>query len=354
MKTSDFNFDLPESLIAQYPPNERGLSRLMKINRETKIPEHFMVKDLPNILEKGTLMVFNNSRVRKARIFGKSTESGNMQEFLLVEEREKNIWLSMGRKIRGKEFLFGKDLEISAQIIAYEDEYFLLKFSTHIDDDWLELNGHVPLPPYIKREDNSEDAERYQTVYATHNNTPNAAPNALHSASIASPTAGLHFTMDLLDELKSREIETHFITLHVGSGTFLPVRRENIEQHKMHEEKFYIDDKTASCIEKAKHEGRKILAVGTTSVRCLESISINEKSEKLKLRRGEGSTSIFIYPGYEFKAVDSIFTNFHTPSSTLIMLVSAFAGRDLILESYKTAVREKYRFYSYGDACLIV
>jgi S-adenosylmethionine:tRNA ribosyltransferase-isomerase len=224
----------------------------------------------------------------------------------------------------------------------------LLRFDRPIDDAWLDLHGHVPLPPYIKRDDTDVDAERYQTVYAR------------DYGSTAAPTAGLHFTSELLAELGKAGIETAFITLHVGLGTFLPVRTENLEDHAMHEEAYCIDDDTARRIEKARAEGRKILAVGTTSLRALESAWLEAMPDAAAPgagglgRRGEGSTSIFIYPGYRFKIVDALFTNFHTPESTLLMLVSAFAGREFILDSYKEAVKEGYRFFSYGDACLIL
>ena len=350
MKTSDFTFDLPPDLIAQYPPAERGQSRLMVMNREGGRLEHRMVRDLPSILKRGTLMVFNNSRVRKARLLGVSETSGAKVEFLLTgavtpDAGACQIWRVMVQRARrrraGSTYLIGgtdsKD-RIRAEITGEDGEFRILKFERPIDDAWLDLNGHVPLPPYIRREDRSEDSERYQTVYAR------------EYGSAAAPTAGLHFTEELLAELEGAGIETAYITLHVGLGTFLPVRAENVEDHTMHEEIYSIDDVTACKIEKAKAEGRTVLAVGTTSVRTLESAW---EKESCTIRRGTGSTSIFIYPGYTFTVVDALFTNFHTPGSTLLMLVSAFAGRDFILESYREAVKEGYRFFSYGDACLI-
>jgi S-adenosylmethionine:tRNA ribosyltransferase-isomerase len=224
-----------------------------------------------------------------------------------------------------------------AKISGWEGDVRYLEFDRVVDDDWLERYGHIPLPPYIKRQDTSSDSERYQTVFAS------------VFGSSAAPTAGLHFTNELLSRIDGAGIESVFITLHVGLGTFLPVRSEDIEDHVMHEEFFSIDDKTASKIETAKAQGRKVVAVGTTSVRTLESAWDNGM-----IKRGEGLTSIFIYPGYKFNAADCLFTNFHTPESTLLMLVSAFAGRELILESYAEAVKEGYRFFSYGDAMLIV
>ena len=349
MKTSDFNFELPENLIAQYPPAGRGQSRLLVMNRKTRCLEHRMVKDLPSILEKGTVMVFNNSRVRKARLFGVSEETGAKAEFLLLKRLDAFSWQVLSnrskRRRTGSCFIFD---DISGEIMSVTEGILSLRFDRPIDDAWLDIHGHVPLPPYIKRDDSNADSERYQTVYAGEH------------GSAAAPTAGLHFTRELLAELEKAGIETAFITLHVGLGTFLPVRAEKVEDHKMHEETYYIDDMTACCIEKARAEGRKVLAVGTTSLRALESAWNAEQSSAAgckksgRIKSGEGSTSIFIYPGYVFKAADALFTNFHTPLSTLLILVSAFAGRDFILESYKEAIKEGYRFFSYGDACLIL
>ena len=315
-------------------------------------------------------MVFNNSRVRKGRLFGVSVDSGVKAEFLLLDKIPENgnseillgetgkTWRAMvkraGRRRPGSRYLFGDN--VSAEIVGEAGdkgeyggksggEFRLLRFDHPIDDAWLDVHGHVPLPPYIKREDSKGDSERYQTVYAE------------EYGSSAAPTAGLHFTDELLGELEKAGIETAFITLHVGLGTFLPVRAENLEDHKMHSEAFSISDVTACRIEKARAEGRKILAVGTTSLRTLESAWIGRETncrEGGMIRRGEGSTSIFIYPGYAFRAVDALFTNFHTPESTLLMLVSAFAGREFVLESYTEAIKMGYRFFSYGDACLIM
>jgi len=353
MKTSDFNFELPRELIAQYPPAERGQSRLMVMNRKGSTLEHRMVKDLPSIIESGTLMVFNNSRVRKARLFGVSEATGKKVEFLLLKKHDEITWYAIAKKLKhhrtgtrcifddiGSEIVTNPNVQASASLYHSENnnnEILTLRFDKPIDDTWLDEHGHIPLPPYIKREDREEDAERYQTIYAG------------EYGSVAAPTAGLHFTEELFSSLKSAGIETVFITLHVGLGTFLPVRAENIEDHNMHEETYFLDESIATRIEKAKNEGRKILAVGTTSVRTLESAYKPEGY----FQRGEGSTSIFIYPGYKFKVVDEIFTNFHTPESTLLMLVSAFAGKEFILDSYREAVKEGYRFFSYGDACLI-
>jgi len=290
------------------------------------------------------LLVFNDTKVRKARLVAFHGKTGAEIEFLFLDDVNGDglLWKVMAKRARRKRtgdiYLFpaGEQERIKAVINGFEDEYILLKFENPINDAWFERNGHVPLPPYIKRKDAPEDTERYQTVYAK------------RTGSTAAPTAGLHFTREILDAFDSCGIESVYITLHVGLGTFLPVRTENIEDHKMHSEYFYIDDNGAAKIEDAKEEGRKIIAVGTTSVRTLESAWINGR-----LKRGENKTSIFIYPGYKFKVTDALFTNFHTPESTLLMLVSAFAGRELILESYAEAIKEGYRFFSYGDAMLI-
>jgi S-adenosylmethionine:tRNA ribosyltransferase-isomerase len=359
LKLSGFNFDLPEELIAQYPPAERGQSRLMVLDREKGSREHRMVGELPGLLEPGSLLVFNDSRVRKARLLGRSLDAGAGVEFLLVDKLspDGSLWRVMTRRAKrrrpGSRYGFadptgaGSGEGVTAEIAGEDGEFRLLRFDRPIDDAWLDRYGHIPLPPYIRREDGAFDSERYQTVYAS------------RIGSSAAPTAGLHFTRQLLEALETAGMETVFITLHVGLGTFLPVRTENIEDHVMHRESYCIDDETASRIEAARISGRRIVAVGTTSLRTLESAwepggsDPADGSRTGKLRRGEGSTAIFIYPGYTFKVVDQLFTNFHTPLSTLLMLAAAFAGRELILESYSEAIREGYRFFSYGDAMLI-
>jgi S-adenosylmethionine:tRNA ribosyltransferase-isomerase len=261
-------------------------------------------------------------------------------EFLLLDQLDDHTWRTMVRRAKrrrpGSYYRFpgGRD----GAITGTDGEFRLLRFDTPIDDPWLDVHGHIPLPPYIKRGDTAADSDRYQTIYAA------------ITGSSAAPTAGLHFTAGLLTELENRGMETAFLTLHVGLGTFLPVRAENVEDHLMHEERYFLSEETAAKIEAAKAAGRKILAVGTTSVRTLESAWDKDTG---RLRRGEGATSIFIYPGYTFKVVDALFTNFHTPESTLLMLVSAFADTTLIRRAYAEAIRENYRFFSYGDAMLI-
>ena len=379
MKTHDFDFDLPESLIAQSPTPERGQSRLLVLNRGTGSREHRMVSELPMLLKKGTLLVFNNSRVRKARLFGVSINTGAKAEFLLIKKFDDLSWQVLAKRSKRKKsgtcYVFddGTKAILSQAARTREDpgpgtssgEELLLCFDHPIDDDWLDRFGHVPLPPYIRREDTQADSKRYQTIFAS------------QIGSAAAPTAGLHFTEKLLADLDNAGMEKVFITLHVGLGTFLPVRTENIEDHVMHEETFYIGKEEAAKIEKAKKEKRNILAVGTTSLRALESVWQDGfleaqrshgagKPEAKMAYRVKGLTSIFIYPGFKFKVVDQLFTNFHTPMSSLLMLVSAFTGeksapgrnsnipgRDLILDTYHEAIKEGYRFFSYGDAMLI-
>lgn len=350
MKLSDFYFDLPEELIAQKPAGIRGQDRLMLLNRETGEVQHLSMDDLPNLITPDTLMVFNNSKVRRSRCYGTKLsdvegQGGREQEFMFLNQMtpDGNVWHTMvkgAKKVKsGNRYKF-TDGSIGT-IVEHENdtgsEFRTIEFDCRPDDDWFGRNGHIPLPPYIKREDDDTDSERYQTVYAK------------ETGSSACPTAGLHFTEDMFRRLDEKGIERVFVTLHVGLGTFLPVRTENIEEHKMHEEVYTIPFDVADKINAAKKAGRPILAVGTTSVRTLESAS----DENGVVRGGSSSTHIFMYPGYKFKVVDKMFTNFHTPESTLIMLVSAFAGREHILGAYKQAVAQKYHFFSYGDAMLI-
>jgi S-adenosylmethionine:tRNA ribosyltransferase-isomerase len=283
-------------------------------------------------------MVFNDSRVRKARVYG-TLDAGKPSEFLLVRKSADDCWLAQTQKTKrkrvGQRYDFGHGM--TGEIAANDGEFVTLRFTPPLDDSWLDQWGHVPLPPYLSRADEALDSERYQTVYAR------------ETGSAAAPTAGLHFTSELLQKCQEGGAEEVFVTLHVGLGTFLPVRSENIEEHKMHEESWTITDSVADKIEAARGEGRPILAVGTTSLRTLESAC-----QHGKIRRGSHSTSIFIYPPYSFKAVTALFTNFHTPESTLLMLVSAFAGKDLIMRAYHEAIEQRYHFFSYGDAMLVV
>lgn len=345
MKTSDFNFDLPEELIAQKPSGIRGNDKLMFLDKSTGKVFHYAMKDLVDLVEPGTLMVFNNSKVRRSRCYGIKTDTGREQEFMFLNQTspEGNVWNTMvkgAKKVKpGNVYKFpdGSEGTIVSESKNDGTEFRFIEFPFRLTESWFEKNGHIPLPPYIRREDDDTDSERYQTIYAK------------ETGSAACPTAGLHFTEPVLEKLKEKNVDLEWITLHVGLGTFLPVRADNIEEHKMHEEFYTVPYDVAEKINLAKKEGRPILAVGTTSVRTLESAS----DENGIVHGGTRSTNIFMYPGYKFKVVDQMFTNFHTPESTLIMLVSAFAGRENILNAYKIAVENKYRFFSYGDAMLI-
>jgi S-adenosylmethionine:tRNA ribosyltransferase-isomerase len=340
VKTSDFSFDLPEELIAQEPAGERGTSRLLVLDRETRSRSHSTVADIRDFIPAGSVMVFNNSRVRKARLYGTAEDTGREQEFLLVRKRTADRWLAIGRQSRrlrpGRRFRFPDG--VTGEITAVEEPYREILFDRGVDNSWLDEFGHMPLPPYIHRADTGADAERYQTVYS------------MATGSVAAPTAGLHFTPEILEGLRAHGVTICFVTLHVGIGTFLPVRTETIEDHRMHEEEYHVSPSTAQIITTARQAGLPVTAVGTTVVRTLESAWDAETEE---LRSGHGSTDIFIYPGFRFQVIDHLFTNFHTPESTLVALVSAFADRELILETYREAVDRRYRFFSYGDAMLI-
>lgn len=339
MKTSDFSFDVPEELIAQEPVNERGSSRLMIINRATGEMEDTSVDSLPLRLNKGSLVVFNDTKVIKARLGAQSVETGGRVEFLLLDQRQPGLWLALSSKSKrqreGKRFHFPGN--VRGAIRGQEGEFKLLQFDRPIGDEYLDRYGVVPLPPYIKRPAGHLDEERYQTVYAR------------QKGSKAAPTAGLHFTESLIQAIERTGAYVVYITLHVGAGTFLPIRTKHIEDHRMHEEVFQISDQVATQIQQAMAEKRDIVAVGTTVVRALEASYVNGKVET-----GVSKTSLFIYPGHRFKVVNRLFTNFHTPRSSLLLLVSAFAGTDLIRTVYRRAIEQKYRFFSYGDAMFIV
>lgn len=345
MLLKEFDFNLPEELIAQHPSGIRGQDKLMLLNRKTGETEHHNMSDLPDLILPGTLMIFNNSKVRRARCYGIKETTGREQEFMFLNQIDStgNTWNTMVKGAKkqkpGMRYTFPDGT--TGTIIEREEntgtEFRALRFEFPVTEEWFEKNGHIPLPPYIKREDTEEDSERYQNIYAK------------ETGSAACPTAGLHFTEEMLSRLSEKGIERDFVTLHVGLGTFLPVREEKIEDHKMHEEAFTVSEATAEKINQAKKEGRPVLAVGTTSVRTLESAC----DENGIVKAGTSSTHIFMYPGYRFKVIDQMFTNFHTPESTLIMLVSAFAGREHILNAYRTAVENRYRFFSYGDAMFI-
>ena len=345
MLTKDFYFDLPASLIAKEPSEKRGEDRLLVLDKNTGEYKDMMMSDFPSLLPEDSVLVVNNSKVRKARTYAESVETGGVVEFLFLGKNGDGSWKAMvtksKRQRKGKKFVW-KDSEGKAYVFAEiekenEDGTRDVRFERDIDENFFQTLGHVPLPPYIKREDNWKDEKRYQTIYAK------------KEGSVAAPTAGLHFTPEIMEKIKERGIKIYEVTLHVGAGTFLPVRSEEIENHHMHTESFEISKETLDGLNKAKMEGKTIVAVGTTSIRTLESAS----NEDGVLDKMKGDTSIFIYPGYKFKFVDNLLTNFHTPESTLLMLVSALAGKDHILASYRHAVEEKYRFFSYGDAMFI-
>lgn len=343
MKTSDFHYDLPAERIAQYPA-PRGESRLMLLERGSGRRSHHRVSELPRLLESGSLLVFNDSRVRKARIFGTDSR-GSDSEFLLLAplDADFRLWSVMSRNAArrvGRVFRLADGTEAVLERRGSLDAPYALRFTARIDDAWLETRGHVPLPPYIRREDAGDDDARYQTVYAR------------DYGSAAAPTAGLHFTEALLAELRERGIGTAFISLHVGPGTFLPVRSAEVEGHRMHTEAYCIGEEAAARIEAAKREGRKVVACGTTALRAMEAAWRGGAME-----RGCGRTDIFIYGDYRFRTADALFTNFHVPESTLLMLVCAFAGgeagRAPVLDAYREAIAAGYNFFSYGDAMLL-
>lgn len=337
MKTKDFTFDLPDDLIAQAPPEVRGLSRLLVADPLRGTQDHRSVAELAEFVAPGTLMVFNDTRVRKARVYGE-TENGGKVEAVFLRPLADGRWECLVNK--AKKLRQGQVLSfpggVRATVDSPEGNVRALAFDPPATDAWLEAHGHLPLPPYIRRPDSDADAERYQTVYAR------------EKGSAAAPTAGLHFTPELLAALAHRGVEQAFVTLEVGLGTFLPVRAEEVADHRMHTERYRIPAETAGALNRARAGGRPVLAVGTTSLRTLEAAWTPEG-----FAAGEGATDIFITPGYRFRAVDQLFTNFHTPESTLLMLVCAFAGQEFLLETYRQAVERRYRFFSYGDAMLL-
>ncbi len=340
MKRTDFYYDLPEELIAQTPAEKRDMSRLMHLDKISGEIEHRTFFEIINYLKKGDCLVLNNSRVIPARLFG-IKDTGAAIEVVLLRDHGNDIWECLtrpGRRTKiGAVIYFGENRELKGTVVdEIEGGNRLIKFEYQgIFLEVLDRLGNMPLPPYIHEK--LQDKERYQTVYSK------------ESGSAAAPTAGLHFTNELLDEIRSKGVDVNFVTLHVGLGTFRPVKAENIEDHEMHEEYCVIPEETADAVTRAKREGRRVISVGTTSCRTLES----RVKEDGTLDAYSGFTNAFIYPGYKFKCVDALITNFHLPESTLIMLVSALAGRENVLNAYKVAVSEKYRFFSFGDAMII-
>jgi S-adenosylmethionine:tRNA ribosyltransferase-isomerase len=356
MQTTDFDFILPPELIAQSPVPKRDESRLFVLHRTNGRIEHRQFRDLLEFLRGGDILVLNNSRVIPARLRGTNAKTGGKFEMLLLEENAPNDWWAMlrpGKNARiGTQIVLhdsqGKPAKIVATVAEVNKEgHRRLKFSgtTNIKDE-LDSLGEIPLPPYIERQRQLlEDKKRYQTVFAQ------------PAGSVAAPTAGLHFTEKLLDEIRARGVRIYFVTLHVGLGTFAPVKTEALAEHKMHEERFEIGEETVHAVNEAKKSGNRVIAVGTTAVRVLESVAAKNAG---KLNVFNGKTDIFIFPPFQFQIVDALLTNFHLPCSTLLMLVSAFAapgeirGREMVLSAYAEAIRERYRFFSYGDAMLIL
>lgn len=357
MRTADFDYPLPPELIAQAPAAARDGSRLLVQHRAAPRTEHRQFRDLSDYLRAGDVLVFNNSRVLRARLRGYKPASGGQVELLLVEEVALNEWWTLlrpGKRVRVESEIHlrtntGAASPVRAVVLDKNAEgHCRVRFiGTPNILDALETHGEIPLPPYIERAAGAEDDARYQTVFAQ------------PTGSVAAPTAGLHFTPALLDDLRARGVQIHFVTLHVGLGTFMPVKADTLADHVMHEERFDLPAATADAINAAKREGRRVIAVGTTTVRVLESAA-QLSAFNFQLSALQRRTRIFIHPPYQFRVVDALLTNFHLPQSTLLMLVSAFAapgglrGRELMLATYAEAVRERYRFFSYGDAMLLL
>lgn len=341
MKKEDFYFKLPEELIAQDPLEDRSASRLLVLDKESGKIEHRMFRDIKAYLKPGDCLVINDTKVIPARLIGSKIGTDAKIEILLLKRKENDIWETLvkpGKKAKpGTKISFGEGLLIGEVIDVVEEGNRLIQFSYQgIFEEILDQLGQMPLPPYITHQ--LEDKNRYQTVYAK------------HSGSAAAPTAGLHFTPELLKEIKESGVDIAHVTLHVGLGTFRPVKVENIQEHHMHSEFYHIEASEAEKINRAKREGHRIICVGTTSCRTIESAAKPDGT----LSECSGWTEIFIYPGYQLKVLDCLLTNFHLPESTLIMLVSALAGREHVLHAYEEAVKEQYRFFSFGDAMLIV
>ena len=341
MKTSDFYFDLPQELIAQDPLEDRSSSRLLVLDRESGKTQHRVFRDIIEYLNPGDCLVVNNTKVIPARLYGSKIGTDAKIEVLLLKRRENNVWETLvkpGKKCRvGARISFGEGLLIGEVIDVVDEGNRLIRFEYEgIFEEILDKLGQMPLPPYIHHQ--LKDKNRYQTVYAK------------HDGSAAAPTAGLHFTPELLEEIKKKGVHIAHVTLHVGLGTFRPVKVEDVTDHHMHSEFYIVEPEQAELINRVKKEGGKIVAVGTTSCRTLESAT----DENGILKAGSGWTDFFIYPGYPFKMIDRLITNFHLPESTLMMLVSALAGKDKIMAAYEEAVKERYRFFSFGDAMFIM
>ena len=341
MKTSDFFYDLPEELIAQDPLEDRTASRLLVLDRKTGVVKHKIFSDVIDYLNKGDCLVINNTRVIPARLIGEKEGTGGKVEVLLLKRRANDVWETLvkpGKKLRpGARVIFG-DGRLKAEIleIAEEGNRLVRFYYEGIFEEILDSLGEMPLPPYITHK--LEDKEMYQTVYAK------------YDGSAAAPTAGLHFTKELLSRIEEKGIKIASITLHVGLGTFRPVKVDDVNNHHMHTEWYEVNAEAADIINETKRNGGRVICVGTTSCRTIESVA--DENGYMKAKTGE--TDIFIYPGYKFKVMDGLITNFHLPESTLVMLVSAFAGKENVLAAYETAVKERYRFFSFGDAMILI
>ena len=340
LKKSDFYFDLPEELIAQDPLEDRSSSRLLMLDKTTGQTEHHVFKDIVDYLRPGDCLVLNNTKVLPARLMGTKEDTGATIEVLLLKRRENDIWETLvkpGKKAKpGTKMVFGDGLLEAEVLEVVVEGNRLIQFRYEgIFEEVLDKLGEMPLPPYITHK--LQDKNRYQTVYAR------------YEGSAAAPTAGLHFTKELLQQIADKGVEIVYVTLHVGLGTFRPVKVDNILEHHMHSEYYQVTEEAAETINRAKKEGRRVICVGTTSCRTVESAAV----EKGRIEAGCDNTEIFIYPGYEFKILDCLITNFHLPESTLVMLVSALAGKEHVMEAYEEAIRKKYRFFSFGDAMFI-
>lgn len=340
MKTSDFYYDLPQELIAQDPLEDRSSSRLMVLDKETGAVKHHVFRDILAYLNPGDCLVINNTKVIPARLYGSKVGTDAKIEVLLLKRRENNIWETLvkpGKKCRvGTKISFGEGLLTGEVVDVVEEGNRLIQFQYEgVFEEILDQLGQMPLPPYITHQ--LKDKNRYQTVYAK------------YDGSAAAPTAGLHFTPELLEKIREKGVQVAEVTLHVGLGTFRPVKVEDVTEHHMHSEFYVVEEEQAKLINDTKKAGGRVISVGTTSCRTLESAS----TEDGMVRPGSGWTDIFIYPGYQFKVIDALITNFHLPESTLLMLVSALAGKDHIMAAYQEAVKERYRFFSFGDAMFI-
>jgi S-adenosylmethionine:tRNA ribosyltransferase-isomerase len=349
VRVADFDFDLPAHLIAQAPPAERGMSRLLRLGRADGVVTHHAFGDLPGLLQRGDLLVVNDTRVFPARLIGHRLPGGGAAEcFLVTRGDDPDTWVALvhpGQRLPpGSRMVFERDgHRLEAEVLSQHHHgrrlVRLHAAGGGMVMDAIHAIGHVPLPPYVKRKDTAADRERYQTVYAR------------REGSIAAPTAGLHFTPAILDALTDAGVERATITHHVGYGTFQPIRTEDVEAHTMEAEAFEVDAEAAAALTRARHDARRVIAVGTTTTRALESLTIQPDGTVLGQH---GDTSLFIHPGHRFQLVEGLITNFHLPKSSLVMLVAAFAGREHVLAAYREAVASRYRFYSYGDAMLIL